>query len=518
MVSDSDLVARLREILSQSDLDTATAGSVRKQLEEEFGVDLSDRKGFMRDQIDVFLETLNQENEKHEHAPGSENENDVLQEDDDDDDEEEEESKGEGSQTRQVLRASKADQKVKKRGGGFQTVCSLSPQLQKVVGESKLARTEVVKKLWVYIKEKNLQDPNNKRNIICDELLRAIFRINSINMFQMNKALTKHIWPLSEDDEDSNHEMKCEDGDDSVSLNAESAKEEEKEEEKEDDDPVSTNAESSKAKRKKRKRKTMMILFPQMLKVQKKKRKKRKRKRRRKRLSTSSKVDKDIKRRGGGFSKLCSLSPQLQEFIGESELARTEVVKRLWAYIREKNLQDPKDKRNVLCDESLRALFGVNSINMFQMNKALSKHIWPLNEEDAQSDSTKLETKSKQAMEKAQAESAKTERKPKKARERGASEPKQKEKRQKKGTSGFLAPLPLSDALVKFFATGENELSRADVVKRIWDYIKKNDLQDPSDKRKILCDDKLKELFEVDSFNGFSMTKLLTTHFIKLEQ
>ncbi|XP_039063009.1 upstream activation factor subunit UAF30-like [Hibiscus syriacus] len=195
MVSDSDLVARLREILLESDLDTATAGSVRKQLEEDFGVDLSDRKGFVRDQIDIFLETLNQENEKEERALESENENNVLQEGDDE--EEEEESKGEGSQTR---RASKADKQVKKRGGGFQTVCSLSPQLQKVVGESKLARTEVVKKLWVYIKEKNLQDPNNKRNIICDELLRAIFRVNSINMFQMNKALTKHIWPLSEDD------------------------------------------------------------------------------------------------------------------------------------------------------------------------------------------------------------------------------------------------------------------------------------------------------------------------------
>ncbi|KAK8518818.1 hypothetical protein V6N12_012059 [Hibiscus sabdariffa] len=514
MVSDSDLVARLREILTESDLDTATAGSVRKQLEEDFGVDLSDRKGFVRDQIDVFLETLNRENEKEEHAPESENEND----DDDGEEEEEEESKGEGSRTR---RASKAGKQVKKRGGGFQTVCSLSPQLQKVVGESKLARTEVVKKLWVYIKEKDLQDPKNKRNIICDELLNAIFRVNSINMFQMNKALTKHIWPLSEDDEDSNHEMKCEDGDDSVSVNAESAKEEKKEEEKEDDDddPVSVNAESSKEEKEEEKEGEQEEEEEEEEgEEEEEEGAEQKGNARRSRKERSSKVDKDVKRRGGGFNKLCSLSPQLQEFIGESELARTEVVKRLWAYIREKNLQDPKDKRNVLCDESLCALFCVNSINMFQMNKALSKHIWPLNEENAQSDSAKMETKSKQAREKAEADSAKTERKSKKARERGASEVKQKEKRQKKGASGFLAPLPLSDALVKFFATGENALSRADVVKRIWDYIKQNDLQDPSDKRKILCDDKLKELFEVESFHGFAMTKLLTTHFIKLEQ
>lgn len=56
-------------------------------------------------------------------------------------------------------------------------------------------------------------------------------------------------------------------------------------------------------------------------------------------------------------------------------------------------------------------------------------------------------------------------------------EPKKKGKRQKGGTSGFLAPIPISDALVKFLGTGESALSRADVVKRIWEYIKQNNLQ-----------------------------------------
>lgn len=50
----------------------------------------------------------------------------------------------------------------------------------------------------------------------------------------------------------------------------------------------------------------------------------------------------------------------------------------LWRYIKENNLQDPNDKRTILCDESLRSLFQVESINMFQMSKQLSKHIWPL--------------------------------------------------------------------------------------------------------------------------------------------
>jgi len=58
-----------------------------------------------------------------------------------------------------------------------------------------------------------------------------------------------------------------------------------------------------------------------------------------------------------------------------------QVVKKLWAYIREHNLQDQKNKRKILPDEKLKKIFNVNSIDMFQMNKALTKHIWPLNSE-----------------------------------------------------------------------------------------------------------------------------------------
>ncbi|KAL2504863.1 SWIB complex BAF60b domain-containing protein [Abeliophyllum distichum] len=208
---------------------------------------------------------------------------------------------------------------------------------------------------------------------------------------------------------------------------------------------------------------------------------------------------KEVKKRGGGFTKLCSLSPQLQKFTGVQELARTEVVKQLWNYIRENNLQDPSNRRNIVCDDTLRDLFGVDTVNMFQMNKALAKHIWPL-DSGASVNSTPKEKQRKQE------------------REEDPDEPKRNDKRQKGGNSAFLAPLPLSDALVKFIGTGENALPRCDVVKRIWDYIKQNDLQDPSDKRQIICDEKLKELFDVDTFHGFSVSKLLSVHFIKREQ
>ncbi|KAL7231852.1 hypothetical protein ACSBR2_009975 [Camellia fascicularis] len=222
----------------------------------------------------------------------------------------------------------------------------------------------------------------------------------------------------------------------------------------------------------------------------------------------SKKQNKEVKKRGGGggFTKLCSLSPELQKFVGVPELARTEVVKQLWNYIREKNLQDPSNRRNIICDDTLRALFAVDCINMFQMNKSLAKHIWPLDSDDAASvKSTPKEKPQKQKQRKQERE------------DDSDDEPKRKEKRQKGGNSGFLAPLPLSDALVKFLGTGESSLSRSEVVKRIWQYIKQNNLQDPSDKRRIISDEKLRELFDVDSFNGFTVSKLLTTHFMKTE-
>nr|GEW16774.1 hypothetical protein [Tanacetum cinerariifolium]GEW16775.1 hypothetical protein [Tanacetum cinerariifolium] len=203
------------------------------------------------------------------------------------------------------------------------------------------------------------------------------------------------------------------------------------------------------------------------------------------------------KRGGGGFSKPCALSPQLQKLVGEPEMARTEVVKKIWVYIKEKDLQNPKNKRKILCDDTLHDIFRVKSIDMFQMNKALSKHIWPLDEEYETAPTVKSSQKSK----------------PKKRVKE--EEPTEKDKRQKTKGSGFTSPHPISEELMQFFDTDESELSRSEVVKRMWKYIKDNDLQDPSDKRKIICDDKLKELFKVDKFVGFTVSKLLSAHFIK---
>jgi len=70
---------------------------------------------------------------------------------------------------------------------------NLSAELEAVVGSGPLPRTEVVKKIWVYIKKNNLQDSANRRMINSDAALKAVFGKDQISMFEMNKLLSKHI-------------------------------------------------------------------------------------------------------------------------------------------------------------------------------------------------------------------------------------------------------------------------------------------------------------------------------------
>lgn len=76
----------------------------------------------------------------------------------------------------------------------FMKPMNVSSELAAVVGAGPMPRSEVVKKLWVYIKKNNLQDPQNKRNINADENLKKVFGGKSVvNMFEMTKLVSKHL-------------------------------------------------------------------------------------------------------------------------------------------------------------------------------------------------------------------------------------------------------------------------------------------------------------------------------------
>jgi chromatin remodeling complex protein RSC6 len=69
-----------------------------------------------------------------------------------------------------------------------------SPELAAIVGSAPLPRPEVVSKVWEYIKKHKLQNPQNKREIMADERLQAVFGgKNKVSMFEMNKHLAQHL-------------------------------------------------------------------------------------------------------------------------------------------------------------------------------------------------------------------------------------------------------------------------------------------------------------------------------------
>ncbi len=71
---------------------------------------------------------------------------------------------------------------------------NISADLAEVVGKGPMPRSEVVKKLWVYIKKENLQDPKNKRNIVADAALKKVFGGKAVvSMFEMTKLVSKHL-------------------------------------------------------------------------------------------------------------------------------------------------------------------------------------------------------------------------------------------------------------------------------------------------------------------------------------
>jgi chromatin remodeling complex protein RSC6 len=69
-------------------------------------------------------------------------------------------------------------------------------------------------------------------------------------------------------------------------------------------------------------------------------------------------------------------SATLAEIVGPKPIPRTEVTKRLWAYIKKHKLQDAKNRRMINADASLKPVFGGKStVNMFEMTKLFSKHL-----------------------------------------------------------------------------------------------------------------------------------------------
>ena len=77
--------------------------------------------------------------------------------------------------------------------GGLARPVKPSADLAPITGSDPLPRSAVVSKMWEYIRKHNLQNPENKREIVADDVLRKIFGKDRVSMFEMNKHLSRHL-------------------------------------------------------------------------------------------------------------------------------------------------------------------------------------------------------------------------------------------------------------------------------------------------------------------------------------
>jgi upstream activation factor subunit UAF30 len=85
---------------------------------------------------------------------------------------------------------------------------------------------------------------------------------------------------------------------------------------------------------------------------------------------------KSARKPNAAFMKPVTPSPALAEVIGSKPVPRTEVTKKLWAYIKKNGLQDPKNRRMIRADAALKPVFGGKAqVNMFEMTKLVGKHL-----------------------------------------------------------------------------------------------------------------------------------------------
>lgn len=83
-----------------------------------------------------------------------------------------------------------------------------------------------------------------------------------------------------------------------------------------------------------------------------------------------------VRKANPALMKPLNLSADLEAVVGKGPMARGQVVKKMWEYIKKNDLQNPKNKRNIIADAKLKPLFGGKSeVTMFEMTKLVSAHL-----------------------------------------------------------------------------------------------------------------------------------------------
>lgn len=214
-------------------------------------------------------------------------------------------------------------------------------------------------------------------------------------------------------------------------------------------------------------------------------------------------ADKPAPRRMPAVSRPLVPSRELQAFVPDRAQPRSAVLRSLSAYVKENGLQDEKNKQKVICDDALKALFGVESCTFLTMSKYVSPHL------------RKPEDVGGKYLEEArvfeEAWAVENEGKPEKKRTTKR-KPVNQEEAKAKGT-GLWAPVKLSADLAKVCGD-RKEISRQEVIKAVWEYIRSKKLQEKAGEP-VQCDALLKSVFNADTITARDIMGGISAHITK---
>eukprot|EP00112_Aurelia_sp_Birch-Aquarium-sp1_P008895 Seg1992.1 transcript_id=Seg1992.1/GoldUCD/mRNA.D3Y31 product="Upstream activation factor subunit spp27" protein_id=Seg1992.1/GoldUCD/D3Y31 len=209
-VTASQIKEAIKGFLVGADLTKLTSKKIRKNLEDKFEVDFTDRKKEIDEILMNQIEQANASQSDGEKSEESSKEAESSESEQDSDSSYEKAPKKTSRNpvgrkrpsTSNMTAKSKAKKsKVKDEDGeskpkkktGFAREMVLSAELAQLVGTDKLSRGDVVKKMYAVIKERDLLDQSNKQFVICDDELHQIFGVRRFRAFGMMKYLKKHV-------------------------------------------------------------------------------------------------------------------------------------------------------------------------------------------------------------------------------------------------------------------------------------------------------------------------------------
>ncbi|OAO15793.1 SWIB complex BAF60b domain-containing protein [Blastocystis sp. ATCC 50177/Nand II] len=179
--------------------------------------------------------------------------------------------------------------------------------------------------------------------------------------------------------------------------------------------------------------------------------------------------------------KVFKLSPALKAIVGKDKETQSHVVKGVWKYIHEKNLQDPNNKRTIINDEAMKKVFESDTVTIAGIMKGVQKHLTETSETATEEIRKRTPRTKKEAAE-------------------GEAKPR----------NGYAKEYPVDKALADF--VGSDVCSRTTYTKKVWEYIKQNNLQNPKNKREIVCDAKLKSVLLQDRLDMMHIAKAFSSH------